>query len=101
MRINVRISTKSLIYSSGNRNPSNKNHRQFLGVESVPECNKLHMKGEPLLFASPKVPSTTLPAAFRLCASSVCDLDLHRHRHIAVYIETMPSEEPTDSSKQR
>ena len=73
---------------------------RFLGVESVPECNKLHMKGEPLLSASPKVPSTTLLAACRLCASFVCDQDLHMHQHIAAYTGTMPFEEPTDSSKQ-
>ena len=66
----------------------------------MPECNKLHMKGEPLLSASPKVPSTTLLVACRLCAcrlcasrlcaSSVCDQDLHMHRHIAAYTGTMP-----------
>lgn len=66
MRINVRISTKSLIYSSGNRNPSNKNHRQFLGVESVPECNKLHMKGNHsyLLPQKSPAPPCQLPVGY-------------------------------------
>ena len=57
------------------------------------------MMAGPLELPFPKDPSTTSPAACRLCVYFVCEMGLRKNLGIVAYTGTMPSVEPSDSNK--